>query len=246
MINFIKYLISFLLPIGIIFSQDFSDIDNKIVNFNFKEAKLSLEELDKNSDKNIEILTRLSIVHHFLSESAEDKSTERKNAIKAFEYIEKAYTINPKNPKVLKWYVIALGKTVEKKSIRKQIEESKNIEKIALSVIELLPNDEYCYNILGQWHYRLADLNGPSRKIASFLFSEPPEGSFIEAQFFLEQSIKINPDYIGTYYWLGKTYLKINKKQKAIELFKVGIALDRPFKREEEAYQAMKSYLNKL
>lgn len=234
------------MPIGIIFSQDFSDIDNKIVNFNFKEAKVSLEELDKNSDKNIEILTRLSIVHHFLSESAEDKSTERKNAIKAFEYIEKAYTINPKNPKVLKWYVIALGKTVEKKSIRKQIEESKNIEKIALSVIELLPDDEYCYNILGQWHYRLADLNGPSRKIASFLFSEPPEGSFIEAQFFLEQSIKINPDYIGTYYWLGKTYLKINKKQKAIELFKVGIALDRPFKREEEAYQAMKSYLNKL
>lgn len=234
------------MPIGIIFSQDFSDIDNKIVNFNFKEAKVSLEELDKNSDKNIEILTRLSIVHHFLSESAEDKSTERKNAIKAFEYIEKAYTINPKNPKVLKWYVIALGKTVEKKSIREQIEESKNIEKIALSVIELLPNDEYCYNILGQWHYRLADLNGPSRKIASFLFSEPPEGSFIEAQFFLEQSIKINPDYIGTYYWLGKTYLKINKKQKAIELFKVGIALDRPFKREEEAYQAMKSYLNKL
>ena len=234
------------MPIGIIFSQDFSDIDNKIVNFNFKEAKVSLEELDKNSDKNIEILTRLSIVHHFLSESAEDKSTERKNAIKAFEYIEKAYTINPKNPKVLKWYVIALGKTLEKKSIRKQIEESKNIEKIALSVIELLPDDEYCYNILGQWHYRLADLNGPSRKIASFLFSEPPEGSFIEAQFFLEQSIKINPDYIGTYYWLGKTYLKINKKQKAIELFKVGIALDRPFKREEDAYQAMKSYLNKL
>lgn len=234
------------MPIGIIFSQDFSDIDNKIVNFNLKEAKVYLEELDKNSDKNIEILTRLSIVHHFLSESAEDKSTERKNAIKAFEYIEKAYTINPKNPKVLKWYVIALGKTLEKKSIRKQIEESKNIEKIALSVIELLPNDEYCYNILGQWHYRLADLNGPSRKIASFLFSEPPEGSFIEAQFFLEQSIKINPDYIGTYYWLGKTYLKINKKQKAIELFKVGIALDRPFKREEEAYQAMKSYLNKL
>jgi len=234
------------LPIGIIFSQDFSDIDNKIVNFNFKEAKVSLEELDKNSDKNVEVLTRLSIVHHFLSESAEDKSTERKNAIKAFEYIEKAYTINPKNPKVLKWYVIALGKTLEKKSIRKQIEESKNIEKIALSVIELLPNDEYCYNILGQWHYRLADLNGPSRKIASFLFSEPPEGSFIEAQFFLEQSIKINPDYIGTYYWLGKTYLKINKKQKAIELFKVGIALDRPFKREKDAYQAMKSYLNKL
>ena len=243
--NLGKYFFYKIFISSIIFAQDFDDIDQEIINFNFQEAKFKLEKFENNKH-NIEILTRLSIVHHFLSESAENKFSEQKNANKALEYINDAYAIDPKNPKVLKWYVIALGKTVEKKSIREQIEESKNIEKIALSVIELLPNDEYCYNILGQWHYRLADLNGPSRKIASFLFSEPPEGSFIEAQFFLEQSIKINPDYIGTYYWLGKTYLKINKKQKAIELFKVGIALDRPFKREEEAYQAMKSYLNKL
>ena len=243
MINFIKYLISFLLPIGIIFSQDFSDIDNKIVNFNFKEAKVYLEELDKNSDKNIEILTRLSIVHHFISESAKNNSNERENSSKAFEYINGAYNIAPKNPKVLKWYVIALGKTVEHKRIRTQIEESKNIEKIALTVIKELPDDEYCYNILGQWHYRLADLNGPSRRIASLLFSDPPEGSFEKAKFFLEQSIKINPEYIGTYYWLGKTYIKLSDTKKANELFRQGIVLERPFKREEEIFKKMNKLL---
>ena len=243
MINFIKYLISFLLPISIIFSQDFSDIDNKIVNFNFKEAKVYLEELDKNSDKNIEVLTRLSIVHHFISESAKNNSNERENSSKAFEYINGAYNIAPKNPKVLKWYVIALGKTVEHKRIRTQIEESKNIEKIALTVIKELPDDEYCYNILGQWHYRLADLNGPSRRIASLLFSDPPEGSFEKAKFFLEQSIKINPEYIGTYYWLGKAYIKLGDTKKANELFREGIALERPFKREEEIFKKMNKLL---
>ena len=33
---------------------------------------------------------------------------------------------------------------------------------------------------------------------------------------------------------------------KAVELFQVGVTLDRPFKREEKAYQGMKSYLEKL
>ena len=82
--------------------------------------------------------------------------------------------------------------------------------------------------------------------LASILFSEPPKGSFEEAQYFFEKSLEKNSNYIGTYYWLGKTYLKLNQEQKAIELFKFGVTLDRPFKREERAYQGMKSYLDKL
>ena len=166
--------------------------------------------------------------------------------MKAFEYIKQANDIDPDNPNILKWYVITLGKTVEEDTIRNQIEQSKNIQKIALKVIELLPNDEFCYSIMGQWHYKLADLGRASRRIASILFSEPPKGSFEEAQYFFEKSLQYNPDYIGTYYWLGKTYLKLDKKQKAVELFKIGVTLDRPFKREEKAYQGMKSYLEKL
>jgi tetratricopeptide (TPR) repeat protein len=225
------------------FSQDFSIVDTKISKFEFQEAKILLDELYKKSKNDIEVLTRLSVVHHFISESAKNNSNERENSIKAFEYINDAYNIAPKNPKVLKWYVIALGKTVESKSIRKQIEVSKNIEQIALDVIKALPDDEFCYNILGQWHYRLADLNGPSRKIASILFSDPPEGSFTQAKFFLEQSIKINPDYIGTYYWLGKTYIKLGNPKRANELFKSGIVLERPFKREEEIFKKMNKLL---
>ena len=241
--KFVTYFILLLLTNGIIFSQDFSIIDNKISKFEFQEAKILLDELYKDSKNDIEVLTRLSIVHHFISESAKNNSNERENSIKAFEYINDAYNIASKNPKVLKWYVIALGKTVEHKRIRTQIEESKNIEKIALAVIKELPDDAYCYNILGQWHYRLADLNGPSRRIALLLFSDPPEGSFEKAKFFLEQSIKINPEYIGTYYWLGKTYIKLSDTKKANELFREGIVLERPFKREEEIFKKMNKLL---
>ena len=237
--------------IGIILSsliagQDFKDIDIKLTNLEFDKAQASLEQLYNKYPENTDVLLRLTIAHHYLSESAMKKSLDKKNALKAFEYIEKAFNIEPDNPDILKWYVITLGKTVEEDTIRNQIEQSKNIKNIALKVIDLLPDDEFCYSIMGQWHYKLADLGRASRRIASILFSEPPKGSFEEAQYFFEKSLERNSDYIGTYYWLGKTYLKLNNEQKAIELFKLGVTLDRPFKREERAYQGMKSYLEKL
>ena len=237
--------------IGIILSsliagQDFKDIDIKITNLEFDKAQAPLEQLYNKYPQNTDVLLRLSINHHYLSESAMKKSLDKENALKAFEYALKAFNIEPDNPDILKWYVITLGKTVEEDTIRNQIEQSKNIKNIALKVIDLLPDDEFCYSIMGQWHYKLADLGRASRRIASILFSEPPKGSFQEAQYFFEKSLERNSDYIGTYYWLGKTYLKLNQEQKAIELFKLGVTLDRPFKREERAYQRMKSYLDKL
>ena len=237
--------------IGIILSsliagQDFKDIDIKLSNLEFDKAQVPLEQLYNKYPQNTDVLLRLSITHHYLSESAMKKSLDKENALKAFEYALKAFNIEPDNPDILKWYVITLGKTVEEDTIRNQIEQSKNIKNIALKVINLLPDDEFCYSIMGQWHYKLADLGRASRRIASILFSEPPKGSFQEAQYFFEKSLERNSDYIGTYYWLGKTYLKLNQEQKAIELFKLGVTLDRPFKREERAYQRMKSYLDKL
>ena len=237
--------------IGIILSsliagQDFKDIDIKLSNLEFDKAQVPLEQLYNKYPQNTDVLLRLSITHHYLSESAMKKSLDKENALKAFEYALKAFNIEPDNPDILKWYVITLGKTVEEDTIRNQIEQSKNIKNIALKVIDLLPDDEFCYSIMGQWHYKLADLGRASRRIASILFSEPPKGSFQEAQYFFEKSLEKNSDYIGTYYWLGKTYLKLNQEQKAIELFKLGVTLDRPFKREERAYQGMKSYLDKL
>ena len=237
--------------IGIILSsliagQDLKDIDIKITNLEFDKAQAPLEQLYNKYPQNTDVLLRLSITHHYLSESAMKKSLDKENALKAFEYALTAFNIEPDNPDILKWYVITLGKTVEEDTIRNQIEQSKNIKNIALKVIDLLPDDEFCYSIMGQWHYKLADLGRASRRIASILFSEPPKGSFEEAQYFFEKSLERNSDYIGTYYWLGKTYLKLNNEQKAIELFKLGVTLDRPFKREERAYQGMKSYLEKL
>ena len=81
--NLGKYFFYKIFISSIIFAQDFNDIDQEIINFNFQEAKFKLEKFENNKH-NIEILTRLSIVHHFLSESAENKFSEQKNTNKAY------------------------------------------------------------------------------------------------------------------------------------------------------------------
>jgi len=219
-----------------LYSQDFSKIDIDLDNLNFKETIIPLQKLNNTFPKNIDVLVRLSAAHHFLSEEADDKKIERLNMDKALKYILEAMSIDSTHAEVHKWYAVSYGKSVENQNIRTQIESSKIIEFHSLQAIEKLPNDPFCYNIMGQWHYRLADISSLSRRLATIIFEEPPQGSFEMAEYFLQKSLSLEPDYIGTYYWLGKTYQKIGRKDDALILFRKAVNLPRPYKREELMY----------
>jgi len=219
-----------------LYSQDFSKIDIDLDSLNFKETIIPLQKLNNTFPKNIDVLVRLSAAHHFLSEEADDKKIERLNMDKALKYILEAMSIDSTHAEVHKWYAVSYGKSVENQNIRTQIESSKIIEFHSLQAIEKLPNDPFCYNIMGQWHYRLADISSLSRRLATIIFEEPPKGSFEMAEYFLQKSLSLEPDYIGTYYWLGKTYQKIGRKDDALILFRKAVNLPRPYKREELMY----------
>jgi len=219
-----------------LYSQDFSKIDIDLDSLNFKETIIPLQKLNNTFPKNIDVLVRLSAAHHFLSEEADDKKIERLNMDKALKYILEAMSIDSTHAEVHKWYAVSYGKSVENQNIRTQIESSKIIEFHSLQAIEKLPNDPFCYNIMGQWHYRLADISSLSRRLATIIFEEPPQGSFEMAEYFLQKSLSLEPDYIGTYYWLGKTYQKIGRKDDALILFRKAVNLPRPYKREELMY----------
>jgi len=228
-----------------LYAQDFSKIDIDLDNLNFKETIIPLQKLNNTFPNNIDVLVRLSAAYHFLSEEADEKKVEKLNMDKALEYIVEAMSIDSTNAQVHKWYAVSYGKSVENQNIRTQIESSKIIEFHSLQAIEQLPNDPFCYNIMGQWHYRLADISSLSRRLATIIFEEPPQGSFEMAEYFLKKSLDLEPNYIGTYYWLGKTYQKTGRKDDALSLFRKAIDLDRPYKREELMYNDMIKQLKK-
>ena len=246
MIGILTKILTILIFISLLQSQDFRQIDKDLNNFEYQKTIIPLQTMNNNYPKNIQVLTRLSAAYHFLSEQSVDKKLDKLNNIKSLKYITEAMSIDPEHPEVHKWYAISYGKHVEGQSIRKQIESSKIIAFHCLQAIEKNPNDPFCYNIMGQWHYRLASINPLSRRLASIIFEEPPIGSFEKAEYFLQKSLTLNPDYIGTYYWLGKTYGKLKMSDKKISLFNTAVNLKRPYKREKVIYEEIKKELKKL
>jgi len=231
--------------IGFLFSQDFKAIDSNLENRNFEDVIIPLNKLNTEYPQNLDVLVRLSAAHHLLSEKTYDKKMDLYHLDKAIDYINEAIKIDSTNGQVHKWYALAYGKKLENLPIRSQIEGAKIIEFHSMEAVKKLPNDPYCYNVMGQWHYRLADLGKMSRGLAKIIFEEPPQGSFDIALDYFEKSIELEPEYIGTYYWLGKTYQKIGRFDDALAIFKKGVQLSPPYKREEAFYKEMVKILKK-
>ncbi len=240
-----KYLTLLILFNSFLLSQDFEKIDSDLENRNFEDVIVPLNKLNTQYPRNLDVLVRLSAAHHLLSEKTYDKNMEKYHLDQSMNYINEAIEIDSTNGQVHKWYTLAYGKQLENLSIRSQIEGAKIIEFHAMEAIKKLPNDPYCYNVMGQWHYRLADLSNMSRGFAKIIFEEPPQGSFDIALDYFEKSIELEPEYIGTYYWLGKTYNKLGRFDDLLAIFEKGVQLSPPYKREEAFYKEMITILSK-
>ena len=76
--------------------------------------------------------------------------------------------------------------------------------------------------MIGNWCYQVSDLAWYQRKIASAIFGEPPNSSFEEALHYFEKAENIDPNfYSHNLLMLGKTYLKLDRKEEGIKFLKL-------------------------
>ena len=68
-------------------------------------------------------------------------------------------------------------------------------------------------------------------------------GDFELAFRYYNQLLTDSPDYVGTYYHLGKLYEKMDNRAKAIEIYKLGLSAARS-KNDNHAYSELQSALN--
>lgn len=53
------------------------------------------------------------------------------------------------------------------------------------------------------------------------------EGNTERALSFFEELVETDPDYVGTYYHLGKLYERLNRPDEALDTYKTGITVAR-------------------
>lgn len=75
--------------------------------------------------------------------------------------------------------------------------------------------------MLGCWCYEVANLTWYQQKIAALLFGVPPTSTYEEALMYYENAEKLDPNfYSHNLLMLGKTYLKLDRKEDAVAYLK--------------------------
>lgn len=191
----------------------------------YGETLTVLQEAEGLDAENFELVWRFARVHFNLSDSSEDEAVISENIYAGFGYAERALTMNPDRAESHKWFGILIGRVGELEGTKQKIKNSYKVAEHTLAAIELDPDDDGNYHVMGRWHFTLAELSWFERTIAKIVYAKPPKASFKEARQYFEKAIAIAPDEIRHYVWLGQTFKKLKDKEAAAGAYQTAIGL---------------------
>ncbi|XP_011342925.1 regulator of microtubule dynamics protein 1 isoform X2 [Ooceraea biroi] len=196
--------------------------------------------------KDVEILWRLSRVIYKMSETANDVEA-RKLIYHGYDLVRVALGIQEDHFAVQKWMSVFLNSKSSLDGTKAHLKELYNIKKHMLRASELNPTDATTLYMLGYWCYEISNLAWYQRKIASALFTEPPTSSFEEALMYHKNAEEVDPNfYSHNLLMLGKTYLKLDRKEEAIKYLKKTVEYPAKNDDDQKAKQEAQKILSSI
>ena len=109
------------------------------------------------------------------------------------------------------------------------------------------PNDATTLYLLGNWCFQISDLTWYQRKLAAAIFGAPPTSTYEEALSYFEKAEALDPNfYSQNLLMLGKTYLKLNKKEEALKYLKLASEFTAKNDEDQQAKQDALKLLSKI
>lgn len=192
----------------------------------YQEELEILKKLNEKHPQNEIIYWKIARVNFDLGENSLEKEEKKKYFYQGFEAAKKALKINPNSARANHWYAVLIGRVGMLEGTKQKITNSYQVKKYALKAIELDPEYDGTYHLLGRWHYEIADLSWIEKKIANLIYEKLPEASFDKAIDFFNSAIHLNPDEIRHHFWLGKTYFQTEENTKAENCFQKVLQLE--------------------
>ncbi|XP_065582510.1 regulator of microtubule dynamics protein 1-like isoform X2 [Artemia franciscana] len=182
----------------------------------YKEAYDLLKQFKDNDES--EVLWRLGRLCYELARPLKLDSEKKPLHLEGYNYVNKALELDEKNFAAHKWMFILLDLKAYYEGTKARIEKAYQTKKHIQRACELNPGDGTSWHLLGFWCYAVSDMPWYQRKIASALFATPPSSTFEEALSYFLEAEKAQPNFYSTnLLMLGKTYLKLGDKQKAMD-----------------------------
>ncbi len=225
-----KKILSILLILaGFVMAQGFGDLIDKADALHelddFSGNFELLKEAEGLEAENFEVVWRLARAHFDFFDNSEDENVISENAHAGLDYAKKALEMDESRAESHKWYGILIGQVGILEGTKQKILNSYEVKEHTLKAIELDPEDDGNFHVMGRWHHTLADLSWFERKIAGLIYAKPPKASFDEAVEFFQQAIDMEPGEVRHHLWLGKSYEGLGDKEAAKNAYTAALAI---------------------
>ena len=193
----------------------------------FDAALKLMTENEDNYKEDVDFLWRMARGYFAIGDQNQDnEQIQKDNYYPGLEKAKKALEINPEIAQPHQYYAILIGKVGELEGTKQKIINSYEVKEHALKAIELDPENDSNYHVMGIWNYALSELSWVEKKIASLIYSKLPDASFEEAAEFFKKAHEINTTDLRHILYLGNSLSEIGKKEEAKAIWKKGMAIE--------------------
>jgi tetratricopeptide (TPR) repeat protein len=213
------------------------------------QAKEALEEYlpaNKLEPNNVKLLICIARQYRHLMSDASSKQEKLRLGNISLVFASRAATLAPNNAEAQLSPAISLGKMLPYMGSKDQVNASPRIKAAVDRTIQLDPNNDNAWHILGRWNLVLANINIVKRVMAKALYGDLPVTTNEAAEKCLLKAIEINPNRLMHYIELGRIYAQMGRKEEARKNIEKGMAMPDKEKDDPEMKEIGKQTLQKL
>jgi len=141
---------------------------------------------------------------------------------------------------------VAMGRVALFSGGKKKVNLSKEVKEEAIKAIELNPNLDGSYHVLGRWNREVANLSWFLRAAAKIIYGGLPSASNEDAIKNLDIAIDLRPDRMLHYFELDVTYKELGEKVKAKEAFEKCLSMVVTERQDVGRLEDSREFLKKL
>ena len=208
-----------------------------------RAALAIFREAERRDPANVGVLLRIAKQYSDLIDATKPEAAAQGIAEKSLDYSRRAVELEPNNAKGRLSLAIAYGRLTDFVGNKAKLEYSKLIKQETTKSIELDPNDDFAWYVLGRWHFGVANVGAMLKAMAKLVYGGMPAASNEEAAKCLKKATEIAPQRIIHHSELARVYRAMGRKELALKEWQTVNALPAVDKEDEKDKREAQSEL---
>ena len=206
-------------------SPGFEHIDELLGWGRYSDALALLEELAIQQPLDVDVRWRVGKAWKDLGESSSDENQKREHFARAVIELREAVRLGPDHRDAVFNLAIAVGQNGLLHGAKAKVRASREVRELAELTIEIDPQFDGGYHLLGRWHREVKSLGFFTRTLVKVVYGGFPQASYEEALAYFEKAHALRPR-MAHLLEIGICHEALGDRERAIEIYREVIARD--------------------